>query len=195
MLSRNLGTRRLAGASGAVEDIIRYCDGMPLPLAIFAARASSYPDIPLQDLAAELRADVDRLDVLEPGESGLGLRAVFSCSVRALSPGAAELLALLALSPDADIDAATAASLPQATMLLRELEDAHLVDRAGGRHSMRDLVRLFALEWAKRAPADPRRETAPRAVRSSGPARCRGQAASMPASARPGGPVTRGMRH
>jgi hypothetical protein len=154
LLSRNLGARRLADASGAVADIIRYCAGIPLALTILATRASSCPDIPLQDMAAELRADVDRLDVLESGERGLGLRAVFSCSVRALSPGAAGLLALLALSPGADIDAAAAASLaglrlPRTRTLLRELEDAHLVDRVGDRLSMYDLVRLFALECAQ----------------------------------------------
>jgi hypothetical protein len=156
MLSRNLGPRRLAGGPGALEDIVRYCDGMPLALAIFAARATSYPDIPLQDLAAELGADVDRLDVLKPGERGLGLRA---CPVRALSPGAAEPLALLVLSAGADIDAAAAslAGLPltQATELLREFEDAHLVDRVGGRHSMCKLLQLSAIECAWRALADP----------------------------------------
>jgi hypothetical protein len=133
MLSRNLSHRRLADGPGAVEDIIRYCKGMPLALAIFAARASSYPDIPLQDLAAELGTDVDRFDVMEPGERELGLRA---CSVRVLLQGAAELLALLVLSAGADIDAAAASlagpPLPRATTLLREFENAHLVDRVGG---------------------------------------------------------------
>jgi hypothetical protein len=154
LLSRHLGARRLADEPGAAADIIGYCAGMPLALAIFAARAGTCQDLPLKDMAAELRADADRLDVLEPGEGGLDPRAVFSCSVRALSPGAAEMLALLALSPGADIDTAAAASLaglplPRTRTLLRELEDAHLVDRAGCRHSMHDLVRLFALEHAR----------------------------------------------
>jgi hypothetical protein len=165
LLSRHIGAQRLADEPGAVDDIIGYCAGMPLALAILAARAGTCLDLPIQDMAAELRADVDRLDALEPGEGGLGPRAVLSCSFRALSPGAAELLALLALSPGADIDAAAAASmaglpLPRTRALLRELEDAHLVDRAGHRHSMHDLVRLFALERARHTLAEPQRETA-----------------------------------
>jgi tetratricopeptide (TPR) repeat protein len=165
MLSRLLGTQRLADAAGAVDDVIRYCDGMPLALAIFAARAGGYPDIPLQDLAAELRADMTRLDMLEPGERGLGLRAVFSCSARALSLDAAGLLALLALAPGADISVSGAASLagsplPRARSLLRELEDADLVNRRGDRHRMHDLVRLFALECAEHFPTELDREAA-----------------------------------
>jgi hypothetical protein len=155
LLSQRLGVCRLAEECGAVDDIIRYCAGMPLALAIFAARADTCHDLRLADMAAELRADVDRLDLLEPGESGLGPRAVISCSVRGLSPAAAGLRTLLARS-GADIDSAAAASLaglplPQARMLLRELEDAHLVDRVGGCHRMHDLMRLFALEHARPA--------------------------------------------
>jgi hypothetical protein len=164
LLSRRLGTGRLADAPGAIDDIIRYCAGVPLALAIFAARAGTCQDLPLKDLAAELRADVDRLDVLEPGESGLGPRAVLSCSFRSLSPGAAELLALLALSPAADIDATAAASLarlpmPRTRMLLRELEDAHLLDRVGRRHRMHELMRLCAIECAQRVLTQARQET------------------------------------
>ena len=51
------------------------------------------PDLPLAALAAELREPSTRLDALDAGELAVNLRAVLSCSCRALPPAAARVFA------------------------------------------------------------------------------------------------------
>ncbi|HEX8868580.1 MAG TPA: BTAD domain-containing putative transcriptional regulator, partial [Lentzea sp.] len=146
--ARDLLSQRLdiAAEPGAVEDVLRWCGGLPLALGIVAARAAS---VSLTDLAAEMRATGSRLTALGTGDPLADLRVVFDTSLAALSPAAAVLFRQLGIAPGPDIGlaAATAISGKRTRSLLDELVAAHLVDEyVPGRYRMHDLVRLYAAE-------------------------------------------------
>jgi DNA-binding SARP family transcriptional activator/tetratricopeptide (TPR) repeat protein len=159
LLASRLGAARLAAEPAAVEEIITHCAGLPLALAIVAARAPLEPDPPLSVLAAQLRDHRTRLDGIDTGETAMSLRAVFSVSYQALGQDAGVLARLLALAPGPDISAEAVAVLAGdgAERALQALLSVHLVSQSvRGRYRMHDLVRLDATERAARLPADVR---------------------------------------
>jgi hypothetical protein len=52
MLGRRLGADRVGADPRAVDDIVAACTGLPLALAVVAARAAIHPELPLARLAA-----------------------------------------------------------------------------------------------------------------------------------------------
>ena len=155
LLARRLGSGRVAAEPQAVAELISGCGGLPLALAIVAARAAAHPHLPLAALAAELSHTTARLDVLDAGEPYTSLRTVLSWSAQALEPPIAEVFGLLGLAPGADISLAAAASLiaqpvTRTRAILLALENAHLLRQdSPGRYRMHDLVRLYAAEHAR----------------------------------------------
>jgi tetratricopeptide (TPR) repeat protein len=135
--------------------VVHACAGLPLALAIVAARAAAHPHFPLAALAKELQDVRTDLGPFDPGDSAVDIRATFSWSYRALSAGAASLFRLLGLHPGPDISTPAAASLAgvsvrQARTLLSDLARAHLVDEyAPGRYTLHDLLRVYAAELAR----------------------------------------------
>ena len=160
LLARRLDARRVAAEQQAAEEIIASCARLPLALAIVAARAAARPGFPLTRIAAELRQAAALLDHFDGGELAVNVRAVFACSYRALSAGAAQLFRLLGLHPGPDISAPAAASLAgvprdQATALLAELARAHLItEPLPGRYAFHDLLRAYAAEQARTCDDD-----------------------------------------
>jgi tetratricopeptide (TPR) repeat protein len=155
LLALRLGAGRVESEPDAARDIIAACARLPLALTIVAARAASYPDFPLAAFASELREATGTLDTLSGGDLATDVRAVFSCSCRALSAGAARLFRLLALHPGPDIaltGAASLAAIPadRARALLSELTRVHLIaEHAPGRYAFHDLLRAYATEQAR----------------------------------------------
>jgi DNA-binding SARP family transcriptional activator/tetratricopeptide (TPR) repeat protein len=151
-LARRLGPDRLDTEPGALAEIIELCAGLPLAMAIVAARATIYRHLPTAVIASELRDARTRLDALSDNDPATDLRAVFSWSYRLLSPSAARLFRLLSLHPGPDFSAEAAASLaglPAAEIrpLLHELTAARLVTEQGpGRFSSHDLIRVYGAE-------------------------------------------------
>ncbi|GAA1407083.1 AfsR/SARP family transcriptional regulator [Catellatospora coxensis] len=169
--ARQLITHRLGGSAverepRAVRDVIARCGGLPLALAIVAARAASGPALPLAALAAELADGRDNLDAFSGDDAATDLRAVFSWSYRQLSDGGARMFRLLGLHPGPDVSLAAAAStagltVRQARPLLAELTRAHLaVEHAPGRFLLHDLMRAYAAELVAEADPEPDRFTA-----------------------------------
>ncbi|MCX4238910.1 AfsR/SARP family transcriptional regulator [Streptomyces ortus] len=152
VLAARLGVERVAAEPEAVVDIVVSCAGLPLALAVVAARAAGQPRRPLGALAAELRRASGRLDALDGGEEASRVRAVFSWSYSALSTGAAEVFRLLALHPGPDVGegaaAAVAGTSPERVRkLLAELVGGHLlVEHVPGRYAFHDLLRVYAME-------------------------------------------------
>jgi DNA-binding SARP family transcriptional activator len=168
LLTRRLGADRVSGEPEATADIIAGCARLPLALVIAAARAATRPGFPLALLAAELRQASTALTALHGGDTATDLRAVLSWSHRTLSTDAAGLFRLLGLHPGPDISAPAAASLAglapgQATRLLAELADAHLLTQpAPGRYALHDLLRAYAAEHARDGETDDARREATR---------------------------------
>ncbi|WP_320065749.1 AfsR/SARP family transcriptional regulator [Micromonospora sp. RTGN7] len=165
LLGRRLGRGRAGTEPAALNEIVRRCAGLPLALAIVAARAVGEPDVPLAALATELRdTNADRLAALETGDPATDARVVFSWSYRALDAESARLFRLLGLHPGPDVAqpaVASLAGLPPARVgpLLVGLARANLLtERVPGRYAMHDLLRAYASELCHEA--DPEAERA-----------------------------------
>ncbi|MET7421833.1 tetratricopeptide repeat protein [Dactylosporangium sp. NPDC005555] len=157
LLSTRIGPARVEAGPAAVEAIVEACARLPLALVIVAARAAAHPDLPLDVLAGELRAERGRPAMLREAD----VRSVFDWSYQRLSAPAATLFRLLARAPGPDVSrAAAAALLPDpgdAWRALAELTHASLLtEHAPGRFAAHDLLRAYAAELsgAFDGPAD-----------------------------------------
>jgi DNA-binding SARP family transcriptional activator/tetratricopeptide (TPR) repeat protein len=162
LLAAHLGEDRLAAEPEAVDELLRWCAGLPLAISIVAARAAAHPDFPLTALAGELHDATTRLEALDAGELSANLCAVLDSSYRALDRDTATLFGLLGLAPGPDISLPAAGNLViQARPLLRQLETASLVQQhLPDRYRMHDLIRLYATEQAERKLPEEVRESA-----------------------------------
>ncbi|MGP3968404.1 AfsR/SARP family transcriptional regulator [Streptomyces sp. 6N223] len=176
LLVRRLGEDTVAAEPAAVADIVSRCAGLPLALAIVAARARARPAFPLAALTSGpdgLDGGLDgsdgpdgpdglgdsgsgeSLDVFDGGDANTNVRTVFSWSYRALSPDAARLFRLRGLVPGPEISTAAAASLAgipvrDAHRLLTELTRAHLAtEPSPGRYGWHDLLWAYAEELTR----------------------------------------------
>ncbi|MEV6981091.1 tetratricopeptide repeat protein [Sphaerisporangium sp. NPDC051017] len=166
LLAARLGPGRVAAEPEATEEIVAACEGLPLALAIVAARAATRPAFPLATVAGELRETSGGLHRLGADDATTDLRTVFSWSYHALSARAANLFRLLGLHPGSDLAVPAAASLAglppaQTRRLLAELTRAHLLtEQAPGRYGMHDLLRAYATELTRRWDGDTERHAA-----------------------------------
>ncbi|WP_146174868.1 AfsR/SARP family transcriptional regulator [Umezawaea tangerina] len=164
MVALRLGVARSAREPEAVDRIVAMCGRLPLALAVVAARAATYPDVPLSSIAKELEDAQGSLDAFGFDDTS-DLRAVFSWSYRTLTPGSARVFRMLALHWGPDISLAAGASLlgvppREARAGLAELTRTRLMtEHKPGRYQFHDLVRAYALELgAELDSADERRE-------------------------------------
>ncbi|MEW2574436.1 BTAD domain-containing putative transcriptional regulator [Streptomyces sp. NPDC047070] len=166
LLAGRLGPHRTAAEPSAVNEIVTRCAGLPLALAIVAARAADQLHLPLAGLAGELREAGTRLNALDGGDPATRIRAVFSWSYRALSPDAARLLRLLGLHPGPDTalpGVAALAGLPPArtSTLVTELTRGNLLtEHTPGRYALHDLLRIYATELVTTHDSDATRRAA-----------------------------------
>lgn len=166
LLVHRLGAGRVAAEPEAVDGIVTACAGLPLALAIVAARAATRPTFPLSAFADELTDARGRLDALSSPEVAVDVRAVFSWSYQALGTEAARMFRLLGLHPGPDLGLGAAANLaavpvPYARRLLAELTSAHLItERTPGRYVFHDLLRAYATELADAVDPAPNRHAA-----------------------------------
>ncbi|MFF4381807.1 BTAD domain-containing putative transcriptional regulator [Kitasatospora sp. NPDC001547] len=154
LLEHRLGADRVADARAAAEEIVGLCGGLPLALAVVAARALTRPDFPLGALAQELRDNRDSLVAFSSHDARTDLRSVFSRSYDTLSSGAAALFRLLSLYPGPDFSLPVVTSLTgthpwSARVHLAELVDRSMaVERVPGRYACHGLLRGRAAELA-----------------------------------------------
>ena len=158
LLVRRIGAAKVDAQPSAAAEIIRSCAGLPLALAIVAARAAMLPNVDLSRLAATLQTAGGPLDALSDADPTTDVRAVFSWSYRTLGHDAARLFRLVGLHPGPGITPAAAASLVAAEpdggaaidQALTELVRANLIsqDRAR-RYAFHDLLRAYAAELAR----------------------------------------------
>ena len=147
LLARRLGGRARAEAAGVAE-LTSSCGGFPLALGIVATRAHIHPEVPLTELAAELRRL--GLTALADDDPASSLPAVLSWSYRVLPAVDREVFRMLGAAPGSDIGLPAAAALtglpPMETRVaLRSLEEASLlVQHPRGRYRMHELIRSYA---------------------------------------------------
>jgi DNA-binding SARP family transcriptional activator len=155
LLAARVGRQRLADDPDAADDLVAYCGGLPLALAVAGARLAARPHWTLARLAARLADPATRLAELSFGDWDVG--RVLRSSVEHLPPAVHEVLAGLA-DPGLSEEPFCAERAGQwlgsgedaAEAALEALLDAALLELAGlddqGRPLYRchELVRLLA---------------------------------------------------
>jgi hypothetical protein len=148
LLAARLGADRVAADPAVVDRVIDRCGGLPLALAIVAARAAMQPGRWMGEFVP------DGLTTLTTGDPDSDVRTSFSWSYRVLTGAPARLFRLLSLHPSADLPVPAAAGLAglQAAAvrpLLDELVRCGLLTEVSpGRFGAHDLVRAYAAELA-----------------------------------------------
>jgi DNA-binding SARP family transcriptional activator len=166
LVARRLDRTRVRDEPQAVSELIRLCVRLPIAVSIAVARANARPASPLACLVAELRDTSGRLDMLDAGDAGSSVRAVFSWSYQDLSDTVARMFRLLSIHAGPDITIPAAASLAglprdQARRAVGELTGSHLLaEHAHGRFSFHDLLRAYAADQARTQDADAERRAA-----------------------------------
>lgn len=152
LIKRVLGERADTEPT-AVAAVARWCAYLPLALRIAAVRIAAHPHRSIADLADELAAEHQRLDVLSIDDAaGLEVRGVFSWSYQALPADAARMFRLLGIHPGTtfSLDAVAAlagAAQPVTRRLMETLVTANLVEETGhNRYRLHDLLRVYAAE-------------------------------------------------
>jgi DNA-binding SARP family transcriptional activator/tetratricopeptide (TPR) repeat protein len=154
LLAARLGVERTEHAPDAMTRLVHACGGLPLALAIVAARAADSLGLPLASLADGLSNESRLLDALDCGDDLTSVRSVFSWSLRHLPAPAAQMFAFLGVHCGPDISVPAAASLAafaaaDAHAALTQLVRASLVtEQQPGRYQMHDLLRAYAAEHA-----------------------------------------------
>jgi DNA-binding SARP family transcriptional activator len=165
MISR-VGSGRALADRQALDEIVERCAGLPLALAVVAARVMSRPGYRLSAVARELHDAQGSLDGFGADDPDSDLRAIFSWSYRDLSPAAARLFRLLAVHPGPDVTLPAAASLGGLTArdargVFGELARSRLVtERRPGRFGTHDLIGAYARELSLDSDTDAERDAA-----------------------------------
>ncbi len=147
MLERRLGAARLSTDPAAVAEIVAYCGGLPLALAIVAARAQHSPALSLPMLAAEL-GGAGRLDALSAPGLATDVRTSFALSLRSLSDSAVRAFARLCHGVPGRPDRPVLAELTAAGLL---------TEPRPGRYRMHELLKVYARQHlAHTLPTMPR---------------------------------------
>ncbi|MDQ0808367.1 DNA-binding SARP family transcriptional activator [Streptomyces sp. B3I7] len=154
LLSKRVGSQKLAAEPAAVREIIERSGGLPLALALISARVVTRSAFPLSAIAEELRDSAGQLDAFSHVDASLDIRSVLSWSYRDLSAQGARLFRLLSVHPGPSISLDVAAALSNLTLsqtrqLLRELTNSHLVDeKMPGRFHLNRILRGYASEMS-----------------------------------------------
>ncbi len=161
LLSRLVGSSRVAAEPAAAAAITSYCGHLPLAVRIAGARLSAKPHWTLAGFARSLANERRRLDELVAGD--LGVRSSIGLSYRACRPQEQRALRTLgrlrlAVFPAWVVAGLLDVDVRTGTEIVELLVDAQLVqvasvDRMGEvRYQLHELVRLYA---AEQADADP----------------------------------------
>ncbi|UQS22756.1 tetratricopeptide repeat protein [Amycolatopsis thermalba] len=157
LLHRRIRDGRARHEAGALRNLARLCDGLPLGLRIAAEYVAARSDVAIGDLVGQLGSRQRLLDLSSPGDSEYRtLRAVFTSSFALLRPEAQRLLRLLGLHPSASITSPVAAAMagtpvPDVEDVFAVLLGARLVDqKTVTGYRVHDLVHAYAGDSARR---------------------------------------------
>jgi hypothetical protein len=155
LLARRLGARRAAVEPEAAGALVELAGGLPLALAVAAARAAYRPRLRIVDLIGEYAAETGGLEVFTcEQDPALDVRRSISRSYRLLDAQSARILRILSHFPGPDVALSAVAEttgLSHARIegLLLRLARAHLaVECAPGRYGLHRLIAAYARERA-----------------------------------------------
>ncbi|MFI6866197.1 BTAD domain-containing putative transcriptional regulator [Nocardia sp. NPDC050406] len=148
LLTRILGTDRVAAEPAAAREVVEHCAHLPLAVRIVGARLAVRPQWTIASLAARLADETQRLEQLRTGD--LAVAAAFQIGYAQLTAEQARAFRTLARAdvPDLSLDGAAAVlelPVPHAESVCESLVDVSLMETtAPGRYRFHDLLRLFA---------------------------------------------------
>ncbi|MEU6681603.1 BTAD domain-containing putative transcriptional regulator [Streptomyces sp. NPDC046832] len=157
LIEEVLGASRAGAEPEAVQDLVRWCGGLPLALRIAAARLRNRPRWTVRYLVERLCDETRRLQELSAGERSVA--ATLQLSYQAMDEEHRTSLRLLGLYGDAGIDVYTGAALLAtdvygAEQILERLLDVHLLQQSHiAVYRFHDLVRDFARSLSSPATA------------------------------------------
>ncbi|QMU69592.1 tetratricopeptide repeat protein [Streptacidiphilus sp. P02-A3a] len=157
LLARVAGADRVGAEPRAARRIVELTGGLPLAVALAAARLRSRPAWSLEKLADRLAKGAGA----EPG-----VTAVLDLSYQGLPRTAQRVFRLLGVDPGLDVTADSVAALvgmdlDEVDQLLELLQDEHLVhQQVLGRYELHDLVRAFAAETCRAVDPSSQRHAA-----------------------------------
>ena len=154
---------RIAGpgraAPDAAADLAQVCGHLPLAVRIAAAQLLLDPGRTVADLVRALQPGLRLAGLSLPDDTRASVSAAFDYSYLALDPALRRTMRLLGAAPSADFSVAGVAVLAGVTphiasAALDELVARHLVDRAGDRYTVHDLIREHAAAQPEEIPGD-----------------------------------------
>jgi len=150
-LAGRLGAERVEADPVATDRIIKACAGLPLALAVVAARAA-HNDFPLSVTADQLERAASTLHAFTTDGDGVDVRAAFSWSYEALPEPVAKLFRQLAAHPGPEISVPATVSMTGSDEHavrrgLAMLRAANLLEEpTPERYALHDLLRAFGAE-------------------------------------------------
>ncbi|MER5915631.1 NB-ARC domain-containing protein [Streptomyces sp. NPDC001982] len=150
LLAEVVGAQRVATAPGAAARIVAACGGLPLALRIAGGRLRARVSWQLDDFAAQLQDERQRLDALRLGD--LAVRSSFDASYEELPAPDRLVFRRCGSHPGQVFGLGAAAALAGrepsvVAAALERLVDMQLVESpTPGRYRLHDLLRLFATE-------------------------------------------------
>jgi tetratricopeptide (TPR) repeat protein/transcriptional regulator with XRE-family HTH domain len=148
LLARLAGRADVTAADAAVGELVGLCGYLPLAIGMSGRQLAHHPAWTPADLAADLAAAKDRLELM--AAENVSVAAAFGLSYHDLDAGQQRLFRRLGLHPGPDIDAYAAAALDgtgvaAARRCLGALYEQHLItEPARGRYRFHDLIREYA---------------------------------------------------
>jgi tetratricopeptide (TPR) repeat protein/transcriptional regulator with XRE-family HTH domain len=148
LLARLAGRADVTAGDPDVGQIAALCGLLPLAVGMAGRQLAHHPAWTAADLAADLAAARDRLELM--AAENLSVAAAFGLSYQVLDDGQQRLFRRLGLHPGPDIDAYAAAALDGCSVAaarrrLEALYDQHLItELARGRYRFHDLIREHA---------------------------------------------------
>jgi tetratricopeptide (TPR) repeat protein/transcriptional regulator with XRE-family HTH domain len=142
----------LRAGDGAIAEIARLCGYLPLAVGMMARQLHHHPAWASADLAADLAAARDRLEMMTT--ENLSVTAAFDLSYQDLTYAQQQMFRRLGLHPGTDIEAFAAAALDGTDMrVARRCLDALygqylLTEPTRGRYHFHDLIREHARSLA-----------------------------------------------
>jgi len=154
----------LSPGDAAVAEITRLCGYLPLAVGMLARQLHHHPAWTPADLAADLAAARDRLELMQA--ENLSVAAAFNLSYEDLTEAQKRLFRRLGLHLGTDIDAYAAAALDGTDLgiIRRNLDALYnqylLTEPARGRYRLHDLIREHARALASRDDPESDRDQA-----------------------------------
>ncbi|GAB3566355.1 BTAD domain-containing putative transcriptional regulator [Amycolatopsis endophytica] len=158
LLRRVVGADRVDDEPVAARELARLCGGLPLALRIAAARLQNRPTWTFGYLVARLADDERRLGELTAEDHGV--EAALRLSYRQLPEGEQRTFRMLGLVPTPEFEPLAVAAIlgcsaAEAERSLENLVDASLLlQPAGGRYRLHDLLGVYARRLASGEPHD-----------------------------------------